>query len=33
MVPTMEDFFGTENSRGYQLLKEALGKKTGEYLE
>jgi hypothetical protein len=33
MVPTMEDFFGSSNSRGYQLLKEALNKKMSEYLK
>jgi hypothetical protein len=33
MVPTMEDFFGSQNSKGYQLLKEALNKKMEEYLK
>jgi hypothetical protein len=33
MEPTMEDFFGTANSKGYQLLKDALNRKMEEYLK
>jgi hypothetical protein len=33
MVPVMEDYFGSANSKGYQLLKNALDKKMGEYLK
>jgi hypothetical protein len=33
MTPVFEDYFGSENGRGYQALSAALQKKMEEYLE
>jgi hypothetical protein len=33
MGPTMEDYFGSSNGKGYQLLKSALQKKMEDYLK